>query len=163
MYPDEPNVNGYTFTESAIENAIDSYMEQVNKKQAFGVFGYGLLPSACLNLEKVAFTVSDMASRNLKEHQYDQFGYYADIQILKTPEGDVLRDYINQKDCPELKIAFMMSSMLPENRIIDEFTILYCVLIPTEQTPAVVDIYFRPVKAPEYINVPKDLFKKDVK
>ena len=107
--PDQPNINGLTFTKSAIDKAFKKYKEQIKRNKAYGTIGY---VGEKLPLDEAAFRVKEIRKvRNKPE-------YEADISFLRNDNGKKLKKLLVKED--DCKLAMMMYGELSEGNKINK-------------------------------------------
>lgn len=116
---DIPNINGITFTQTAIDNAISKYNKLVLDNRALGRTGYG--SSYVLDVSKTSFIIKSITNEGGQ--------YYGDIEVLNTPEGLKLKDKIRES----CKIGLMMFGDV-NSGIVDKFEILYPIIMNENNT-----------------------------
>lgn len=98
IVPDQPSVNGIVYPKDVVDKAIDEYVKKyVMKGNAFGTNNFPEITNVDpysvfeTRLDKASFKIEDITKKENK--------YIADIYILDTPEGRILQDTLNDKNC----------------------------------------------------------------
>jgi hypothetical protein len=94
-------LNNRRYTLEVLVSIKDQIIEMSSKESAFGTLGYDseALEKATVNLSKVAFGFSNPLIENET--------LYVDIEVLETPEGEVLRSLLESK----MDLRFRTSGM----------------------------------------------------
>ena len=76
---------GRTYPKEIMEAAVEEYRDKIDNNIAFGQVGDTATPE--INIAEVSHRVTDM--------RFDGDDLYADIEILDTPAGEMLKDMIS--------------------------------------------------------------------